>query len=1166
MAAAGETRARSFNARMMWAIAGAEMRSTRRLARYWVFSVLAVIIALLIYAYTSVLHGMFSAYSGTVGSMSPRLLVAASGMYMLVIFLVGLIFLAFDVRARDERERMAEVLDVRPPSNSEYIFGRSLALVIMSWIPVLVALAIMQGFGGLSRLNGWPVGDLLQPHSIVGFLIYSVTALVVWCSVVIFISVAVRHRLGVIVASLGALGLQFWVTFQLPVYLQPVFSILPTFDMASDMVPLVLPPGTALHMGALWSLAAALLMLAAALFPRSDGGSKQRRLAIGGGLLTLSVACFGLHTFEVRGPIDERRAWLAVHEQHQNDPRMDIESITGRVVLDPGRSVAIDIELRGHSGSEAGDSLTFAFNPGFTITRLAVNGAAAGYQHADGILRVTAPAGGKRAVSVAITAAGQPDLTFGYLDTAFDFYLGDLMSSQLFLLGYEISNFSSEMVALMPGSRWLPIAGSDVPSDDPRGRATDYFKLDLEVEVPDGWLVAGPGRRDPVPGKSDSFRFNPKGWVYDIALIASEFARRSVEIDGLELEVLVHPDHVRNLEFFSDAEGAIKDRVQEMMTEARTFNLAYPYESLTLVEVPNRLRGYGGDWRMDTVQTMPGMLLLRETGFPTARFDRGFDDPAKFEDKEGGMAGAKVEVIERFFENDFSGGNLFTGVSRHFLRSQTSAEGDGAIALNWVLDEMASQLLTDKRGYFSAHEFASQANILIGKTMVDMGTGRAGSVAEALVRNVTNRPTVWDRALGDALADLDPHDHPGQSINVMALKGSAVARSIIDGIGRGKTGHLLASLRSRYAGETFTTTEFNNLAVELGIDLPALLGDWLRDAALPGFLVSELEAYRLADDKLGNPRYQMKVSVRNDEATPGLFTLRYAHGTRNKTIHDSTDPIRVPGNSSVDVGVITSSPVREVWMRPYLSLNRHQVRVPLPRGALDRGRATSDVARLVEIQSDAEPFSGVFPSDWEPPRTSAIVVDDLDGGFVVHSDRLMDGSMGGAADLQGLKLDLDQGLPAFHPMFGPPQVWSRSEVARSFGKYRHTQAIIGKGDGSQSVSFSADLPHSGQWALSLYLDLSKGTKGAAGALDLDLGAIFGADSGRQLGTYDIAVISAQGDRETVDFDASAAEPGWNTLAELDLGAGEARVEITNETTGLVVIADAIRWQSSRDQR
>ena len=119
------------------AIARAELRLTRRLARYRVFLVLACLIGILVYLNLSLIHGFGSTYSSSLSTFSPRFLVAAMGFRYLVIFIIGSVFLGFDVRARDQRERVAEVLDSRPYTNLELMVGKLVALLAASGVPKL---------------------------------------------------------------------------------------------------------------------------------------------------------------------------------------------------------------------------------------------------------------------------------------------------------------------------------------------------------------------------------------------------------------------------------------------------------------------------------------------------------------------------------------------------------------------------------------------------------------------------------------------------------------------------------------------------------------------------------------------------------------------------------------------------------------------------------------------------------------------------------------------------------------------------------------------------------------------------------------------------------------------------------------------------------------------
>ena len=642
---------------------------------------------------------------------------------------------------------------------------------------------------------------------------------------------------------------------------------------------------------------------------------------------------------------------------------------------------------------------------------------------------------------------------------------------------------------------------------------------------------AGPGRREALGldagGDTARFRFHPGAPVPHVGLLASRFERRAMNVAGVELEILVHPKHDRNLRFFEDAAEEIENRVGEIFTDAAKLGLPYPYGGLTLVESPNILRGYGGGWRMDTTQAMPGVLLLRENSFTTSRFEFEFRNPDSFAERDGGIARAKVEAIERFFENDFSGGNVFLGGSRNFLRFQTGARGEGAVAIDFVIDELVNQLLTGKRGYFSAFLLDPRSALVLGETLVAMVSGRMDSIAEALLDAAADRPSVWDRALGVSMADLEPTDDPRQSLNVLALKGRAIARSILDGLGREKTAALLAELLARYRGGHFTAADLEQVAAELGADLDPLIGDWLHEASLPGFVTSPVVVERLADDEQGIPRYQTRVHVLNDEATPGLFRVRYAtrQDGASVTRWDQTEPVRLAGHEALEIGVLSSMPPRELWLQPYLSLNRQDVQLTLPR--VDQ-----------EEQVRVEPFLGGRPSTWRPAETTDIVVDDLDPGFSVEVDE--EEEFGLAASLAGafIQIDMDQGLPASNE-FLPTENggWSRRELSASWGKYRHTIALVGRGGGTRRAVFTADLPHAGRWRLAYHLPVLTRQRREVSGPGIQINAQIGL--GGSLGTYDLTV-RAGGEERALEFDGAAAEAGWNVLGEFDVPKGTAR--------------------------
>ena len=1148
--------------REILAVAIAEMRAVRRLARTWVFVAVTVLVGMFLYVQYAAMHAV-SGFVATFGSFGPRVLVTTIGMFMVVILVVGMVFLAFDIRARDQRERMAEVLDARPIGTVSLLAGRLAGLVFVLWLAVAVVMGLIQLLGVMAKAFDWWGGDTLEPVSLMSFLVLdALPVLALWGSLVILLAVTIRNRLIVALVALGLFGVYFWGTWETPLYLAPGLANFQAYlATGSDVLPRFADGALILQRLSTLLLAAALIVFGAALHPRRDGRGGVR-LGIAAALTGLAGLGVGVVLLDAMNAREQRTQWMDAQVAAQDEPRADLEDVRGSIAIDPGRRLELDLAYR-LVAAEPTDELLFSFNPGLEITELRVDGAARDWTHDLGILRVALPASlaAGEGVELAVEASGVPDAAFGYLDSELDMDLVQGEQGNVVLLGTQASVFESRFVALMPTVRWMPMPGPSTGGDDPVRYARDFFTVELEVRVPPDWLVAGPGRRQEMD--AGRYRFAPGAPVPEVALLASRFERRHLKVADVSFELLLYPGHVSNLAPFADAVDQIEARIAEILDAAGKAGLAYPYGGLSLVEVPARLRVFGGGWRMDTVQALPGIMLMREYGLPTARFDTALrlmrrmgQLPDDTEESDEAADRIKVAVLEGFFRTDFSGGRLHDGVARNFLKYQTGARGTGAIALDYVCHELMVRLLYNREAgsYFSPRTFSTVSGMnetmgqLIGGFIsggglsISLGSGSGGE---------PKRASVWSRALGAPLETLDPSEDGVGALDVLSLKAPAVAKSIVDGLGREAAAEFVAELRRRHAGANFTVDDFNAVAADTGLDFEALLGDWLGSARLPGFVASVPEVLRLKDGERGEPRYQVRVHVHNGEPVPGLIRFGAVPEQREQPIRLWTDPIPVGGEESVEVGLVMDTPPGTVWISPYLSLNRNEFRLELP-----------DVDP--EEAADAEPLNGSRASEWRPPPESGIVVDDLDPGFLIvyanpaDEDRYAPQQTGWwTADA-----DMDQGLPVYSAFSAPPRGWMRMEVPGTWGRYRHTAASAFQGDGGASAQFTAQLPESGRWRVDYHLPETERNR-SAGPTGFSVMMQTNILSGAK-GNLAMQIVS-DGEVIPVEFDAEAAAVGWNDLGAFSLSAGEVSLVVSNRTSGSSVVADAVRWRPVEDR-
>ena len=1120
------------------AVAVAEARFARRLPRTWVFVALGSGSVLAAYGYYFYAHGYFSVPMPAMAYFSPRFHAAAINVYLLWIFLAAAAFLAFDIGARNQRERVADVIDSRPVSNLALVVGRFLGLLLVSWVPMLMVVLVVQLFGWSSRAAGWWLGEPVEPVAQTAFLVIDAAPILAfWIAFVLALAALIRNRLFVMVMALGALGLQMWAYTAVPAYLSAGLSPLSAQPgWASDILPRFAEIEMAVQRGALVVLAAALVGVAAVAQTRADGTPAPRYFAIAAVLAGAGVLGLAWATLNGVDDVRIREQWRVVHEGAGEASKEfpDVEKIAGSVVILPGDRLEIDVSIS--VAKPAGKRrLVFSLNPGMRIDHLAIGAESVPFSHEDGLLNVDLPPLSNDNATLALRAAGVPDERFAYLDSAGD-WRRQPPTNRLALLGTESALFDRRFVALMPGTAWLPRAGPNIARP---GRRTDFLTVDLTVDVPHDWLVAGPGRREQVGGDDhrSRVRFRPKAAVSEIGLLAGRFERYATTItDGVEVELLLYPEHLKTPEFFADITDTVVAEIERLFGEADALGIAYPLGALSLVEVPSRLRGYRGGWRMDTAMAMPGVLLVKEHSLPTTRFGGPLVDDILSESDD--LSRAKLGRLWVHTSNDAaSGADVHRGFSHHLFSAVTGAHGPGADAVNYVCDELAFRLLTgDNTPFgrtFSAHRFDADGyfGAALARAAQGMLVGHFGPLN--LFWPYVQRHSVWTLAGATSLGELERHGRPRLAEEAMLLRASFVAQALYDGLGRERAGAMLSEVRRRFAGRTFDAGDLAATAAGIDADLEVLLGDWLGDNGLPGYLVDQARVVRLADDEAGGQRYQARVQIRNDEPVPGVVRLST---DRWGFLTHGSGPIPVPGMTSLEVGLVQDEPPDQLWLHPYGSLNRTPIRIHL-RGDVDVTRSASEEALI-----------GAGPSDWVPSG-SGIVVDDLDVGFsAVGNDRgIRLGNF--RSRFERWEIDVDQGLPVMERQRGE---WIRPEVPSAWGKYRHTAALVRAGDGEAQVAFEAQLDGPGRWQLEYHIP-NRHLPAPPGRSEDFAATVFDA-----LGSMDMR-LEIGGGETAIAFDAGAAEVGWNKVGEYDLDHRTVRLVVSNKTDGETVVADAIRW-------
>lgn len=1151
------------NLRTTWVLAGAEMRSCRRLARTWVFITIAVLSC--VFWYIGALD-MTSSPNPPIGwshdQMNPRYTVATMMNTFVAIFSFGIIFLTFDIQARDVQNRIRDVIDSLPATNIEIIVGRVLGILLLLLIPCALVLAAVACYEVVSQLFGSPHRMGIQPMSLVAHVGWNVFPnLVFYGALAACLSTLVRIRLLVAIIALGVLIGSLWVTNQIPVLFQESLSqYIGSALFPSDLAPVFATPTIVGSRIAMVLVSVALLLFASSLLPRTEPRHRLNTVMGVSASVVGTLTILGLVT-SVQSIENRKEDWVNAHRQQSPTAFPDIQDISGDVVLQPGHKISLDVTLTIlPPTANATDSVVFSLNPGYNIQTLFVDGEeVSDFKFESGLLKIPSTVLPEISHAIRVRAKGKLDDHFAYLDQVRNFQ--QLTYSSVPRLGLRNSIFHSDFVALMPGSVWYPNSGSVTGRHHPELQHRDLFTADFTISVPKQWQVATVGKRRVVENdKLNTFQFTSGAPVPEVALLAANFDQRTETIEGIEFELLFSKKHLRNLDILTPITDNIREFVAERIKNARALSLDYPYGAFYIVEVPSNLRIYGGGWRMDTVLQPPGMMLVRETTFPTAQFQAVVDATLEQElDSEDEQHEQIFNELLEYFGYDQQGGSPFLGFDRNFVSHQVSATQKGATVVQFLLEQLSNQLITklESCSIISLSEYGTGPASLGSNQTPEY---HAGTLATKRRMDIAFLPSTWDVMATTALFDLEFHAHPVVSHRVLLSKGHALAKSMINHYGAEKIGAFLVELLRDYRKQTFTLEELVEVASSVDLDLHEWVVTRFEDPVIPGYFVGTPSLSKLEDSEFGESQFQTTFDLYNAESTPGMVHVvwsesdfpmyQWGHG---RFIY--SDPIFVDGHESKRFAIQSTNPLTAIYIDPFISHNRAPIEVLLPE------YIESDIQ-----VSPALPF--MSDGDWRRTETGGVVVDDLDKGFSIvdfGSDPDNFSFSQQVLRYSTAEDEYDQGLP--FGQFEQLDEWHRASHPSSYGYYRRTHARIALGSGSSAARFEANLPSTGRWRLDYFVP-------DAAFMHIDYGfstTVLGiglrdryvnrrANSNEPEEHYRLEIREGQNDWKQA-FDIANAQVGWNEVGEFEFSSTEVEVFL-NDWAGhkdIMVHADAIRW-------
>ena len=1161
------------NGKTVWYFTLHEVRTLKKLMRTHVFAWVALIVSTAYFLAVTLNHMSSASSIPMLGVISPRYIMSLLGGSFLVLYCIGVLVLTFDQIKRDAICRIHEVVSSKPASNLELFLGRLLGVSLTMAVPMLLFLFAIVIYGVIAEMFSIPFGEPVEIWSVISFTFLDIVPnFLFFGSLVVLFSSLFKSRLLALLLTLCCLFTLFWFNSALSFDIsKPIQTVSGNVLYPSELVPTFFTPFIVCNRIALLLMSIGFLYWVS-FFGSRVTPSKSKDLLFGSlsfciGVLVIS-AMFGVQALNHK----QVNLWVKVHDEHF-EPRSfpDVHEISGTIDIHPGRSLVLNLTIDVSVGNDHNSAFVlFSFNPGFDISHLSVAGTKVhDYEFRHGLLKVPRQYFFTTETNEMIIAArGRPNENFAYLDsfdTLSQFAGSDVR--QLRQLGTANSIFRPEFVALLPGIKWYPMSGTATNEDLWEHRKKDFFTLDVQVSVPRKWLVAGPAKRVAKDdNRRSTYSFQQSSPVPNFALIGSRFESGSIEVEGVWFEILYSKVHRKTFEPFGEIESNIRTRVQRIVESVRDHGLDYPYGSFTLVEVPSTLRVFGGGLSKETVMCPPGMVMIRESTLPTVSLETIVEGNREelsesFSLTDLDWLAWQVGAMSRYLSYPEYESNIDFGFYRSILGQQMGATQDGARALGIFFELLVGTI-------FSQSDSTFEFDVALDRDFLDLANVNPLSVLLTYLNRdfenlelemyktklgIRKAPEVLNLVEISSLYESVEGEDSLLRLRALRTRIQQIVQYLLDTFGTEALVPVLVDMSQNFRGKNIVFQDFVDAFAEHNIDLHELVGDLLGTEGLPGFIASNPSSRPLEGE--GESTYETSFVLQNGEPVSGPVQLALKYQNVNERIPSSSlPPILVGANQSLQIVFESLNPVQQIWVKPYLALNRMNIRVDLP--------ISEELKELDYVRGEV-PFIKYIDEIVRPQsENSSITIDDLDPGFSVIDDSGTTAINSALLRFIQRMFDLrdvpkDHGLPVFqlsnHWQFD--RIWLRKTDPTAFGKYRRTFALVTQGVEHAFAKFSTELPKLGAWQLEYFLP-----KGFFYEEFRYRNSVSGWSSWLVPGTTHLDIhIGSKVTSRTLD--APNLDPGWHSIGTFNLTDPAVDVLISNKTdrSNGTVFADAIRW-------
>ena len=1094
----------------------------RTLLRSWFFRIFAAMV-------TGGL-AIFNVALNVVSSGSPwfyRALPASIPYANLIILNLGqaivAVFLASEFLKQDRKNDSVEVIYARCMSNGTYILGKTLGILAVFLVLNIIVLLIGIGFSFMSNVS--------TQHIFTYFtypLLISVPTLVFILGLSFFVMTLIKNQAVTFILVAGYIALTVfylnkkafhifdYIAYQVPM----MYSSISGFGDFTEIL---------LHRLLYFFLGIGLIYLTVYGLSRLPQTKRPAMsLILGIFFIALGGLFAGFYlNIKMQARTFKRQA-VVLNNRYANFPRVTVTRCTLHVDH-LGNTIAAEAQLMVvNKNPHACDTLIFSLNPGLDLRSVTINNQPALFERESQIIQVLTDASLQSGDSARIDMfySGTINENICFLDQDQD-NANDNFNMEVFTLRKRYAFLQKEYVCFTAESLWYPIAGTGYATDRPLFSDPDFVKFNLTVKTSPSLTAISQGAvSHPDEGV---FQFKPEYALPQISLLIGKYTVSAIQVDSVAYQLY----NIKGHDYYSDLLDQVSDTLATVIHNLRQefevkTGLTYPFRRFMLVEVPVHFAVDKHTYSFTSDAVQPEMILCPEKGvmFDVADFKQRkyrLEKDLKNSNEELMPAEVQAMLLTQFLRNNFMAAqqqyyaageivdyNTFS-VFPLFYNFVTRLQSP-----QWPVLSLAFEVYVRERKNESGTVFQVQDDI--GKNeKINLELSRA-SLGMLLRSGIE--------------ANEDDDNDPLVISDIVVAKGNQLFSLFKTRLG-GKIDTLVLQLIRTHAHGIIPYENFESeLQASQGIDLDDQIEGWYNQRSLPGFIIRQVTSYKVMDGE--NTRYQIRFAVTNPESTDGIITLHVELNDPNRANDnpwennfnaDFSKTIFVAAGSSREIGFISNTEPARMSIATHISKN-------LPANLIFSFTGFGETRRTA-------PFDGVTDIPFIPEKDDPgeIVVDNEDKDFAIYQ-----GS--NQAYLKSLVTSHQQQPYKYKSIWSwnPPRNWNAVLRSEFNGDYIHSAYYTRSGSGERTATWKTHLPQKARYDVYFYLSKPD----------------IGWRRTNKQTMYNFIVHHDDG-VDKVNRGSEEAEPGWVLIGNYSFSSDTAMVELTNNSSGEMVFADAVKW-------